>query len=83
MKKLFSLILIIFFFFISSETVRSEEEVNVQKLRAGAFVKVMPLEEISTLTADIDDEVKFINIQDLYVYETNAIPEGTIFYGEI
>ena len=52
-------------------------------LKSGVFIKVMVLEEFSTLTSDIEDTVKFINTQDMYIYETNVVPEGTIFYGEI
>ena len=59
------------------------DDTEVLKIRKGTFAKVMTLDEFSTLTADTEDEVKFINTQDMYVYETNAIPEGTIFYGEI
>lgn len=55
----------------------------VLKVREGAFAKVMTRDEFSTLNADVGDEVTFINTQDMYVYETNAIPENTIFYGEI
>lgn len=82
MKKFFGLI-ITFVLFFATFQVNAEEEDTFQKLRAGTFIKVMTLDEFSTLTADIDDEVKFVNIQDMYVYETNAVPEGTIFFGEI
>ena len=82
MKKIFG-ILILFVLFISIGSAKAEENAVAQKIREGTFVKVMTVDEFSTLTADIDDEVKFINIQDMYVYETNAIPEGTIFYGTI
>ncbi|MBQ9244852.1 hypothetical protein IJ182_01140 [bacterium] len=83
MKKFFSSILILLSFTLSINIVNAEDDVSIQKLRAGTFIRVMTLDEFSTLTADIDDEVKFINVQDMYVYETNAVPEGTIFYGEI
>ena len=69
--------------FVFATSAIAEEDYNFQKIRSGTFIKVMTLNEFSTLTADTDDEVKFINTQDMYVYETNAIPEGTIFYGEI
>ena len=59
------------------------EEDVVHKLRAGTFVKVLSREEINTLTADIGDNVSFINLYDMYVYETNIIPANTIFYGKI
>ena len=66
-----------------NNSVFADEDYNFQKIRSGTFARVMTLDEFSTLTADTEDEVKFINTQDMYVYETNAIPEGTIFYGEI
>lgn len=65
------------------QSTRIMAEDYIQKLRAGTFVKIMTREEFSTLTADIGDEVTFINTSDMYVYETNAIPQGTIFYGEV
>ncbi|MCD7740572.1 MAG: hypothetical protein LUH11_04405 [Candidatus Gastranaerophilales bacterium] len=73
------------FFSIAQKAITAElsSDENILKIREGAFAKVMVRDEISTLTADIDDEVTFINTQDMYVYETNAIPENTIFYGEI
>lgn len=83
MKKIFAFIFISFSMFFSINTANAEDENYVPKLRAGTFIRVMTLDEFSTLTADAEDEVKFINVQDMYVYETNAVPEGTIFYGEI
>ena len=59
----------------------SAEEDELQMVKSGMFVKVMSAEEINTLVADKDDVVKFINLQDMYVYETNVIPENTVFYG--
>ena len=56
---------------------------NVQKIRAGTFIKVISREEINTLIADKEDIVTFTNLQNMYIYETNAIPENTIFYGEV
>ena len=83
MKKIFCFILLIFSSFFFCDVVKAEESEIIQKLRAGTFAKVMNQAEFSTLTADIGDEVTFINTQDMYVYETNAIPENTVFFGEI
>lgn len=66
--------------FFSSVVFATEEQ---QVLRAGTFFKVINLSEISTLMADIDDEVMFLNTQDMYIYETNAIPANTKVYGEV
>lgn len=82
MKK-FVNIIILLATLLAFNQVKAEETDTFQKLREGTFIKVMTVDEFSTLTADIDDEVKFVNIQDMYVYETNAVPEGTIFFGEI
>ncbi len=83
MKKIFTSILLIFCCGMFSGFAFAEDSEVVQKLRAGTFVKVMNQAEFSTLTADVGDEVTFINTQDMYVYETNAIPVDTVFYGEI
>ena len=78
--KILSVFILLFFLFPMS---LNAEENEIQKLRAGTFVKVISREEINTLTADAEDVVSFINLQSMYVYETNAIPENTIFYGEV
>lgn len=83
-SKILVLFSVVCFLFLSAwQFVNAEEVQNVWKLRKGTFVKIMTREEISTLTADIEDEVTFLSPQDMYVYETNAIPSGTIFYGEV
>ena len=61
----------------------SAAEDELQIIKSGIFVKVISAEEINTLIADKDDVVKFINSQDIYIYETNAIPQNTIFYGVV
>ena len=83
MKKLLNILLVFILFVSVFVSFSNAEEKEVQKLRAGTFVKVISREEINTLTADAEDVVTFINLQSMYVYETNAIPENTIFYGEV
>ncbi len=86
MKKSLSFLILLcslFFFTVKTYGGEIDKTENILKIREGAFVKVMVRDEFSTLTADIGDEVAFINTSDMYVYETNAIPENTIFYGEI
>lgn len=84
MRKFIIIILILLCFFVFIDKIKADDsEHQVLKIREGTFAKVMTRDEFSTLTADIGDEVTFINTQDMYVYETNAIPENTIFYGEI
>lgn len=77
-KKILSIF--IFTIFAISGAVQAEE---VVKVRSGTFLKVMNLNEISSLMADAEDEVVFLNTQDMYVYETNVIPANTKVYGEI
>lgn len=64
---------------ISCAEDNSEEKV----IRSGTFIKVLVPIEISTLMSDIDDEVWFLNTQDMYIYETNVLPQGTKMYGEV
>ena len=73
MKKLLNILLVFILFVSVFVSFSNAEEKEVQKLRAGTFVKVISREEINT----------FINLQSMYVYETNTIPENTIFYGEV
>ena len=74
------ILIVALFLTLKVDTVAVE---HVEQIRGGTFVKVIPLTEISTLTSDIGDEVVFHNLSDMYVYETNAIPENTKLYGEI
>ena len=81
MKRIKALLISILVMMISffATTVNAEDE--VQKLRAGAFFKALNVSEISTFLHDMEDEIVFINAQDLYVFETNAIPENSKIYG--
>ena len=81
LKKIF--VFIIFIIFACINISNAQENKEVQKIREGTFAKVMVLEEFSSLNADIGDKLKFINTEDMYIYETNAIPKNTIFYGEV
>lgn len=82
-KKLLNLLVICFVIFFGYTSVNATEEQPVQAVRAGTFLKVMNLAEFSTLVADAEDEVVFLNTQDMYVYETNAIPANTKVYGTV
>ncbi len=83
MNKIVKSFIFIVFFMFSVNILMAEEIESAQKIRAGAFAKVMAMEEFNTLSSDIGDPVKFLNTEDMFVYETNAIPKNTIFYGEI
>lgn len=82
-NKILIILIIGISFILSNLNLKVNSEDVTEKLRAGTFLKVVPTDEISTLTADIDDEYKFISIADMYVYETNAIPQNTVFYGRV
>lgn len=55
--------------------------VKAVSIREGTFIKVVNPSEISTLLYDIGDKVCMINASDIYVYETKAIPEGSLVCG--
>ncbi len=83
-KIIFAAFLIsLLFLFQNVIPLKADTQDNNIKIRSGTFLKVMVPIEISTLTADIGDEVWFINSQDMYIYETNVIPENTKIYGEV
>ena len=52
-------------------------------LAKGTFIPVISTQEISTASFDEGSSVKFISTSDLYLYETNVIPQNTIFSGYI
>lgn len=83
MKKAFLIISLSFLLLGSFVSVQAELSQSKKIIRQGTFLKVMVPEEISTLSADVGDELWFINPQDMYIYETNVIPEDTKIYGEI
>ena len=52
-------------------------------LREGTFIKVTVPTEISTLLYDIGDKVCVYNSSDIYIYETNAFPQGSLICGYV
>lgn len=52
-------------------------------IREGTFIKVTVPNEISTLLYDKGDKVCVYNSTDVYLYETNAIPEGSVICGYV
>jgi len=82
MKNKFQIILTIFLLLLFCSCPAYSDGGNL-KIKSGSFIKVMSLDETDTLRADISDKIKFINLNDVYVLETNAIPKNTIFYGII
>lgn len=53
------------------------------ELSKGTFIPVISTQEISTQYCDLGTKVKFISTSDLYLYETNIIPQNTEFFGYI
>ncbi len=53
------------------------------ELPKGSFVSVISAQEISTQYCDVGSPVRFISTSDLYLYETNIIPQNTDFLGYI
>lgn len=86
MKKLF-FILFIFVFVVSTSCFADDNydlrDYNGIQLAKGTFIPVISTQEISTAYSDIGTKVKFISTSDLYLYETNVIPQNTEFSGSI
>lgn len=87
MKKIF---LALFFIFIAATSICFAAEDNCAlrdydgiEVPKGTFIPVISAQEISTAYFDEGQKVKFIATNDLYLYETNVIPQNTEFYGYI
>ena len=50
---------------------------------AGTFIPVENAQEISTQYCQDGYKVQFISTNDLYMHETNIIPESTVFTGYV
>ena len=59
---------------------REYDGVEVPK---GTFIPVISAQEISTLYCDEGTKVKFISTSDLYLYDTDIIPQNSEFSGYI
>ena len=53
------------------------------EIPAGTFIPVMNAQEISTQTCSEGYKVKFIVTNDLYMHDTNIIPQESYIYGYI
>ncbi len=58
-------------------------EYNAIEIPAGTFIPVMNAQEISTQYCSEGYKVKFIVTNDLYMHDTNIIPQETAIYGYI
>lgn len=53
------------------------------ELPSGTFIPVISMQEFSTLATDYTIPLKFVSTNDIYMFETNIIPKGTMFFGHI
>lgn len=56
---------------------------DVIEVPAGTFIPVVSAQEISTQYCPIGYKVRFTSTNDLFMHETNIIPENSEFYGYI
>lgn len=91
MRKLLTTILLLSFLGICGFA-RAAEIQNVEipmrdydaiEVPAGSFIPVMSAQEISTQYCSEGYKVKFISTNDLFLFDTNIIPQDTEFYGYI
>lgn len=89
MKKLISGVLV-FVFIFAMQNVSAMELQSIDlpmrdyaeiEIPAGTFIPVMNTQEISTQHCQEGYKVKFICTNDLFLYDTNIIPQETVFYG--
>lgn len=84
MKKL--LLTLFIFIFGAMQTTLADPELrdyNGVELPAGTFIQVISLQEFSTLSSDEKTPLKFIANNDTFLFNTNVIPKGTVFFGKI
>ena len=89
MKKIVLCLLILFGFglavnaddfLIDNINLRPAKTVFLPK---GTFIKVINLKEFSSQFIDDGDEINFITTNDIYVGETNLVPQKSVFYGYV
>lgn len=86
MRKLFFTFII--FVFVALGVCFADENCDMRdyngvELAKGTFIPVISAQEISTAYCDIGTKVKFISTSDLYLYETNVIPQNTELFGYV
>ncbi|HNW25649.1 MAG TPA: hypothetical protein PLG15_06115 [Candidatus Gastranaerophilaceae bacterium] len=83
MKRLFLLLFLMISFALPclcEIQLRGYEGAEIPK---GTFIPVISTQEISTQYCDEGTKVKFIAVSDLYLYDTNVIPQNTEFFGYV
>ena len=84
MKKIISLIFILILGIF--QTVSADPELRDYdgiEVPEGTFIQVISLQEFSTLNSDETTPLKFVSTNDIFMFDTNVIPKGTIFFGKI
>ncbi len=56
---------------------------DVIEVPAGTFIPVVSAQEISTQYCPVGYKVRFTSTNDLYMHETNIIPQNSEFYGYV
>lgn len=84
MKKIF-IALVLFIFGITQVALADPElrDYNGVELPAGTFIQVISMQEISTLSTDENNTLRFVATNDTFMFDTNLIPKGTMFFGKI
>lgn len=84
MKRILTIICIIFTgFFTIALALPELRDYNGVELPAGTFVPVASLQEFSTANSDYRTPLHFVATNDIYLFETNVIPQNTVFSGAI
>lgn len=93
MMKAFKIIILLVFSILTIETVSFSQEIDTVKLEmresegvalpAGIVISVINMQGISTEDCPIGYKTKFVTTNDLYIEDSNVIPENSEFYGYI
>ena len=81
MKKILSLIFIIVLGVFQSVCADPDlRDYNGVELPSGTFIPVISMQEFSTLASDEKTPLRFISTNDIFLFESNVIPKGTMFF---
>ena len=84
MKKILLLIFIIILGVFQSVCADPDlRDYNGVELPSGTFIPVISMQEFSTLASDEKTPLRFISTNDIFLFESNVIPKGTMFFGHI
>ena len=84
MKKILLIIFIVILGLFQSVSAEPDlRDYNGVELPSGTFIPVISMQEFSTLASDEKTPLHFILTNDIYLFESNVIPKGTMFFGRI